>query len=198
MRLECRTLVERASRWLLNSRRITEDTDAVVDAFEVVLEKVMVELPSLMVGRELEAFESRRDALVEKGVPEDLAVRVAVCPPAYMLLGVVETASRDDREPMDVARKHFEVGERLGLPLLVSRILALPRTDRWQTMARAALRDDLHAVHAQITAQELGGHAPDPGQVEQAVATLAEICGDDGADLARVSVALRVVRSLLG
>ena len=27
----------------------------------------------------------------------------------------------------------------------------LPREDRWQTMARAALRDDLHAVHAQLT-----------------------------------------------
>ena len=94
MRLETRTLAERASRWLLNSRRFADDTDAVVDAFEVVVEKVMAELPTLMVGRELEAFEGRRDALLEKGVPEDLAVRVAACPPAYMILGVVETASR--------------------------------------------------------------------------------------------------------
>ena len=152
MRLESRTLVERASRWLLNSRRIAEDTESVVDTFEVVVEKVMAELPTLMVGRELFAFEQRRDALIEKGVPEDLAVRVAVCPPAYMILGMVETAARDDRDPMEVARTHFEVGERLGLPMLVSRILALPRDDRWQTMARAALRDDLHAVHAQLTA----------------------------------------------
>ena len=43
-------------------------------------------------------------------------VRVAVLPPAYMILGVVETAVRDDRDPMDVTRVHFEVGERLGLP----------------------------------------------------------------------------------
>ena len=33
-----------------------------------------------------------------------------------MLLGVVETAKRDERDPMEVARVHFEVGERLGLP----------------------------------------------------------------------------------
>jgi glutamate dehydrogenase len=99
---------------------------------------------------------------------------------------------------MEVAAKHFEVGERLGLPLLVSRILALPRTDRWQTMARAALRDDLHSVHAQLTAQELAGRRPDDKEVEQAVATLGEICADDDADLARVSVALRIVRTLLG
>jgi len=74
MRLESRTLVERASRWLLNSRRISEDTESVVNAFEVVVEKVMGELPSLLVGQELYEFEQRRDALVGKGVPEELAV----------------------------------------------------------------------------------------------------------------------------
>ncbi|MCW2762938.1 MAG: NAD-glutamate dehydrogenase [Marmoricola sp.] len=197
MRLETRTLVERASRWLLNSRRSAEDTESLVDSFEVVVEKVMAELPDLMVGRELEAYERRRDDLVGKGVPEDLAVRVAVCPPAYMLLGVVETAARDDRDPMEVARVHFEVGERLGLPLLVSRILALPRQDRWQTMARAALRDDLHAVHSQLTAQELAGNPPPEKDTVQAVKTLQEICSDEDTDLARLSVALRVVRTLL-
>jgi glutamate dehydrogenase len=197
MRLESRTLVERASRWLLNSRRISEDTESVVNTFEVVVEKVMAELPTLLVGMELYAFEQRRDALVAKGVPEELAVRVAVCPPAYMILGMVETAARDDRDPMEVARAHFEVGERLGLPLLVSRILALPRDDRWQTMARAALRDDLHAVHAQLTAAQLAGHPPPENESEQAVRTLQEICSDDDTDLARLSVALRVVRTLL-
>ena len=56
---------------------------------------------------------------------------------------------------------HFALGERLGLPALVQRILALPRDDRWQTMARAALRDDLHAVHAQLTAQVLAATSPE-------------------------------------
>ncbi|MDX6235175.1 MAG: glutamate dehydrogenase, partial [Nocardioidaceae bacterium] len=197
MRLESRTLVERASRWLLNSRRISDDTESVVDTFEVTVEKVMAQLPSVMVGQELVAYEQRRDALVQKGVPEDLAVRVAVCPPAYMILGMVETAARDDRDPMEVARTHFEVGERLGLPLLVSRILALPRQDRWQTMARAALRDDLHAVHAQLTAAALAGHPPPEKDTEQSVKMLQEICSDEDTDLARLSVALRVVRTLL-
>ena len=45
MRVENRTLVERASRWLLNSRRIAGNTESVVDTFEVVVEKVMVSCP---------------------------------------------------------------------------------------------------------------------------------------------------------
>ncbi len=197
MRLESRTLVERASRWLLDGRRIEEDTEAMVATYEVTVEKVVAQLPELLVGRELTAFEERRDRLVEKGVPEELAVRVAVCPPAYAVLGVVETAARDDRDPTEVARTHFEVGERLGLPLLVSRILALPREDRWQTMARAALRDDLGSVHAQLTANELAGRPMPEKETATAVHTLKEICSEDDSDLARLSVALRVVRALL-
>jgi glutamate dehydrogenase len=64
-------------------------------------------------------------------------------------------------------------------------------------MARAALRDDLHAVHAQLTAQELAGKPPPEKDIAQAVKTLREICSDENTDLARLSVALRVVRTLL-
>ena len=119
--------------------------------------RVLQALPELLTGREKAAFEQRRDALIKQGVPETLATNVAVMPPAYMIIGIVETAARDGVDPLEVARVHFTLGERLGLPTLVARILALPRTDRWETMARAALRDDLHAVHGQLVAQALAG-----------------------------------------
>ncbi len=211
MRIEVRTLAERMSRWLVNNRRPPLDSEETVGHFEVVTERVLAVLPDLLGGRELATFEERRDALVAKGVAVDLATRVAVLPPAYMVLGIVETAARENLDALEVARVHFALGERLGLPTLVARILTLPRTDRWETMARAALRDDLHGVHAQLTAQALaassaGDSAParvadwedaDQVVVSRAAATLEEICADEAADLARLSVGLRVVRSLL-
>ena len=60
----------------------------------------------------------------------------------------METASRSGVDVLKVADVHFTLGQRLGLDRLLGRIIELPRDDRWQTMARAALRDDLHAVHA--------------------------------------------------
>ncbi len=211
MRLEVRTLVERGSRWLLNNRRPPIDSEAEVDFFEVVVQRVMAQLPELLTGRELDAYERRRRMLVEASVPEDLARRIAVLPPAYGVLGVVETAQRDDLDPVDVTRLHFTLGERLGLPAMATRVLALPRKDRWQTMARAALRDELHSVHAQLTAQVLAETSPEESAsarvaewesqedavLRRAVSTLEEICTDEHADLARLSVGLRVVRSLL-
>jgi glutamate dehydrogenase len=78
-------------------------------------------------------------------------------------------------------------------------------------MARAALRDDLHAVHSQLTAQVLATtdeekpmpvriadwEEQDAVVVSRAVGTLEEICAEEHADLARLSVGLRVVRTLL-
>jgi glutamate dehydrogenase len=211
MRLEMRTLVERASRWLVNNRRPPLDSQGTVERFADPVQRTMATLPELMSGRELAAYVERRQELEHAGVPEELASQVAVLPPAYMLLGIIEIADREGVDPSTVARVHFALGERLGLPALVQRILALPRADRWQTMARATLRDDLHSVHAQLTAQVLARTSPDdpaPARIAawedgdaivvlRATATLEEICSDDHTDLARLSVGLRVVRGLL-
>ena len=211
MRVEMRTLVERVSRWLVSNRRPPFDSQGLVDRFAGPVQATMERLPELIAGRELAAFVERRDKLVASQVPEELATRVAVLPVAYMLLNVIEITQRHDLDPDDVARVHFSLGERLGLPTMVRRILALPRDDRWQTMARAALRDDLYAVHAQLTEQVLATtSADDPAPariatwedgeqvlVGRAVGTLGDICADEHADLARLSVGLRVVRGLL-
>ncbi len=206
-----RTLVERASRWLVNNRRPPLDSEGTVEFFTVRAQRVMAELPELMGGREQAAFTQRRDDLVELGVPEELASKVAVLPASYATLGIIETADREGLDPVEVTRVHFALGERLGLPALVARILGLPRDDRWQTMASAALRDDLHGVHAQLTAQVLASTSSDdlaPARiaawenddelvVSRAAATLQEICAEENPDLARMSVGLRVVRGLL-
>jgi len=212
MRIDMRTLVERASRWLITNRRPPLDSKATVEFFRDRVQAVMTELPTLLTGRELDAFEARRDLFIKSGqVPEDLAIRTAVLHPAYQLLYTLEIADRDGLDPVEVARLHFTLAERLGLPMLVGKILALPRDDRWQTMARAALRDDVYAVHAQLTAQVLRSTEPDepaPARianweesdsvvVSRAASTLEDICADESGDLARMSVGLRVVRGLL-
>ena len=206
-----RTLVERASRWLVTHRRPPLDSQVTVDQFAAPVQATMALLPELMSGRELATYQERLAAYEARGVPEELARRVAVLDPAYMLLGIVEIAQREGLAPEEVARVHFALGERLGLPVLLQRIVALPREDKWQTMARAALRDDLHDVHTELTAQVLRGTssedtAPtritgweegDATQVAKAAETLEQICSEEQADLARMSVGLRVVRGLL-
>ncbi len=213
MRIDMRTLVERASRWLVSNRRPPLDSEGTVATFQPRVAELLVALPDLLTGRTKMAFEARRARLEARGVPADLAVRSAALTPAYAVLTIIETALRapgGGADPVEVGRLHFALGERLMTSSLVERIVALPRDDRWQTMARAALRDDLQAVHGALTAQVL--ESTDAGLsveeriatweernrvlVERAVRTLQEICSDEEADLARMSVGLRVVRKL--
>ena len=85
-----------------------------------------------------------------------------------------------------------------------------PREDRWSTMARAALRDDLYAAHAELVCDVL--KATGPGTPEERLAewasrneeavrrttrTLTEIWETERSSLATLSVAVRAVRSLV-
>jgi len=196
MRVTLRTLVERMTRWLV-ARRIADGTEAVArygEPFAATLRR----LPGLLTGTEYDAFADRRDRLTGAGVPDDLAEQIAALEPASMLLGVIEVALTGGHDPAEVLRAHIELGERLGLPDLLARVVALPRDDRWQSMARASLREDLHAVHAALTAQQFDGTPEDfDERLARATATLAEIGLAEGADLARLSVAVRALRTLL-
>ncbi|WP_232421895.1 NAD-glutamate dehydrogenase [Nocardioides sp. Iso805N] len=196
MRIDLRTLAERLTRWLV-AHRIT-DGSAAVARYQQPFGDMLAALPALLTGIEQESFVARRDRLTEAGVPAKLAAQVAVLEPASMLLGVVEVALAGGHDPATVIRTHLELGERLGLPKLLSCIVALPRADRWQSMARASLREDLHAVHAALTAQQLDGTPEDfEERLGRATAMLSEIGLDEGADLARLSVAVRALRTLL-
>ena len=216
MRLEVRTLVERATRWLVNERWHA-DAEGTVDRVGTALQKVVRALPDTLAGRDLDRLEQRAGDLREHGVPAELAHRIAALPPAYSALAIVEVSQARDSDPLEVARLHSAVGQRLDIDLLYDRVVALPRTDRWQTMARAALRDDLQHVHAGLTGKVLDAVGDDEVEgadeiearidawimqegvvFDRALATLTEICRDDAADLARLSVALRVARTLLG
>ncbi len=93
----------------------------------------------------------------------------------------------------------------------MDRIIELPRADRWQSMARASIREDLYAVHAGLTQDVLsvGDGASTPEErfkaweqknaaiLGRARTTLDEIRGSDAFDLANLSVAMRTMRTML-
>jgi glutamate dehydrogenase len=210
LRMEVRTLVERATRWLINNRRHPIDIGAVVEQFSDGVRAIRQAVPNVLTGRDKDALEHRLKVYQAGGVPDELATAIAALPPAYAALTIEETASQSGVDVLTVAELHFTLGQRLGLDRLLARIIELPREDRWQTMARAALRDDLHAVHAELTAAVLAtngaatkgardvvlGWERSNAAVPESVKTLRSITSGRP-DLARASVGLRVVRRLL-
>ncbi|MFH9013685.1 NAD-glutamate dehydrogenase [Streptomyces sp. NPDC017943] len=211
IRLHSRRLVERGTRWLLNNRPQPLQLADTVDFFADRVEQVWGQLPKLLRGADLEWYQKIYDELSGAGVPDELATRVAGFSSAFPTLDIVSVADRMGREPMDVAEVYYDLADRLRITQLMDRIIELPRADRWQSMARAAIREDLYAAHAALTADVLavGDGTSTPEQrykaweqknaaiLGRARSTLEEIQSSDAFDLANLSVAMRTMRTLL-
>jgi glutamate dehydrogenase len=209
--LEGRKLTERAARWLVYNRRPAFDIASTVAFFADGVRTVRSGLPKLLTGRDLAGFEERRDSFVGRGVPVDLAERVAAMVPTYSAFDIVQIAvSVPGRTVEETADVYFDLADRLQISRLRDRITALPREDRWSTMARAALRDDLYSAHASLTSDVLGvSGAGSPEErlavwvsrneaaVAMATQTLAEIWESERFTFTTLSVALRAIRTLV-
>ncbi|MFJ3643591.1 NAD-glutamate dehydrogenase [Streptomyces sp. NPDC090108] len=211
IRLHSRRLVERGTRWLLNNRPQPLQLAETVEFFAERVEQVWQQMPKLLRGVDLEWYQHVYDELSEAGVPAELATRVAGFSSAFPALDIVSVADRMGKEPLDVAEVYYDLADRLGITELMDRILELPRSDRWQSMARASIREDLYAAQAALTADVLavgnGGSTPEQRFADwqeknsailgRARATLEEIRGSETFDLANLSVAMRTMRTLL-
>ncbi|GHJ36427.1 NAD-glutamate dehydrogenase [Streptomyces sp. TS71-3] len=211
IRLHSRRLVERGTRWLLNNRPQPLQLTETVEFFGEGVSRVWGELPKLLRGSDAEWFQSLNDELAGAGVPGELAERVAGFSSAFPTLDIVAIADRMHKDPLEVAEIYYDLGDRLNIARLMDRVTELPRTDRWQSMARASIREDLNAAHAALTADVLavGDGLATPEQrfkaweqknaaiLGRARATLEEIQGSDSFDLANLSVAMRTMRTLL-
>src|SRR4051794_4830354 len=155
MMLGGRRMVERATRWLLRSRPRPLDIAAEIKRFAEGVNIVADALPGVLVESEQQTWRERMGSLGEQGVPEALAGRVAAHGALFSALDIVEVAAATGHEVGEVAALHFQLGGRLNLHWLRDQIALLARDTRWATMARAALRDDLFSLHADLTTDVL-------------------------------------------
>ncbi|MER5176780.1 NAD-glutamate dehydrogenase [Streptomyces sp. NPDC002896] len=211
IRLHSRRLVERGTRWLLNNRPQPLQLAETIDFFSEGVAQVWSELPKLLRGADAEWYQRIFDELTGADVPEELAQRVAGFSSVFPALDIVAVADRMGKDPMSVAEVYYDLADRLGITELMDRIIELPRADRWQSMARVSIREDLYAAHAALTADVLaaGNGSSTPEQrfkaweeknaalLARARATLEEIRSSESFDLAVLSVAMRTMRTML-
>ena len=174
--------------------------------------RLYASITRLLAPEDAEPLARRADELREQGVPEDLATRVAALPIMFSALDIVDGGGRERAgRRARGARCTSALGSRLGLHWLRDRIVALPRDDRWRARARAALRDDLYAIHREITSEVLrsaaagrrrrsgwwtAGSTSNPAS-ERALQTLGDIRSGQSYDLTTLPVAVREMRNLI-
>jgi glutamate dehydrogenase len=212
MVLEARRLVERGTRWLLRNCRRPLDIGETIEAFAPGASTVGDLLAEHLRGGDHDAAVGTARELEGHGVPGELAGRLGHLPWLVCALDLVTIAEDDDvDEPIpSVTEMYFALAERLHLDWLREQIAALPRTTRWETLARDALREDFFAQHSALTAEVLRTTDPDAAaderlghwverneaQVRRCEQLLVETDTTSSPDLAMLSVGLRELRNL--
>ncbi len=219
MVLETRRLLDRASRWLLSNRPQPLAIGAEINRFRPVVAELSGKVPGMLRGQAAENASQEEEALVAEGVPRPLAERIGALLDTYSLLDITEIAElaeRDggvstERSPSESAELYYDLAEHLDMERMLVSVGGLQRGNRWHSLARLALRDDLYSSLRAIAIDVLRSSEPDDSpqrkidrwedtnasRLSRARASLEEIKRSGRLDLATLSVAARQLRSMV-
>jgi glutamate dehydrogenase len=210
MTLDLRRLIDRAGRWLLNYRPQPLAVGAEINRFAEKVRALTPQMSEWLRGDDKIICEKEAREFNEQGVSADLAYMVSTGLYQYSLLDVIDIADIVDRDPAEVADTYFALMERLGTDGLLTAVSRLVRDDRWHSLARLAIRDDIYGSIRALcfdvlavgepgeTGEEkiVEWEATNSNRVSRAQRTLTEIYESGELDLATLSVAARQLRSM--
>ncbi|WP_426005559.1 NAD-glutamate dehydrogenase [Paenarthrobacter sp. NyZ202] len=213
--LDMRRLLDRSVRWY-----VTHDfrDKPVADAFarlERPMALMRANFTGFLHGINLAHSLKRLAHTDAVGLPHSLGVRASELLVSYGLLDISAIAE-ELQEPVEaVAEVYFAVFERISAIPLLEHITMLSRDTHWESLARAALRDDMYLVLADMT-KAVVRHTPrssaaagDPverivdwerGNIEQLARiqqTIKEAIKPGPMDIAALSVAVKLLRAMV-
>jgi glutamate dehydrogenase len=211
-----RRTLDRATRWYVTHDHRDQPLDRALQRILPTLELLRNSTAEYLRGEDADRVQGRLAHWDGVGLPHDLARRAADVLEGFALLDISLISEQIDEPIERIADLYWAVFYRIGTARLLLRITDLPRENRWEALARAALRDDLYSVVADITVSVMRttGQAEaelfaDPvdriiewerGHQEQLARikdTLAEVTRPGPVDIASLSVVLKLLRTLV-
>lgn len=208
--LDTRRLIDRAGRWLLNYRPQPLAVGAEINRFAAKVKDLTPRMSEWLRGDDKAIVEKEAAEFASQGAPDDLAYIVAAGLYRFSLLDIIDIGDITEIDAAEVADTYFALMDRLGTDALLTAVSELPRLDRWQSLARLAIRDDIYASLRSLSFDVLAVGEPDESgeekiaewehisasRVERARRTLREIQESGAKDLATLSVAARQIRRM--
>jgi glutamate dehydrogenase len=209
MMISVARLLERAIVWLLRSTYETLDIAAYVGELKPRIGAMQDHLTEILPASILGTVRVRQAELMEDGIPEELARRVASLDVMSSAMDIIRIARTDAAHGVeDVARVYFDVGARFSLDRLRSATNGISAETPWQKTALATLVEDLFnyqsLLASRVIAETNGAADPveawlakRPRVVERVDQTMHEFRSATTVDLAMLTVASRQFRVLV-
>ncbi len=144
-------LVRRGTRWFLRNRKPDMDIQKTIVTFAPLIAELISKLSKLLPEENSEMLNIEVSSLIEKGVPEILAVRLASCSTLFTSLDLVEAARLSHFTLDEMAQTYYSLGNALDLRWLREAISAYPLETQWGELGRSSYRDDLDRVQRNLS-----------------------------------------------
>ncbi|NUP73404.1 MAG: NAD-glutamate dehydrogenase, partial [Sinomonas sp.] len=214
-----RRIIDRATRWYVTHDHRDQPLERALGRILPTLELLRTSTADYLRGDDADRVHGRLAHWDSVGLPRDVGRRAADMLESFGLLGISLISEQVDEPVERIADLYWAVFHRIGAAHILLRITDLPRQNRWEALARAALRDDVYSVVDDITVAVLqttglksAQHSEllfaDPierivewerGHHEQLARikdTLAEVTRPGEVDIAALSVVLKLLRTL--
>jgi glutamate dehydrogenase len=201
-------LMEATARWYLENGD-DADLGTAIAAGREGFERVLASLSTLPTNARREARERDTAALVEQGVPEEVARAYAYLPVLSYAPDIIAAARAVDRPVEDVGLAFWLMEDRLQIGWIQAQLDELATNTRMQRWAVQALRDDLWRARRELAQRVLGAgpKAPVADAVDRFVEARPEemqrferfartLSVEGAADLAGLTLAVRQLRAL--
>ena len=167
-------VLDRAVRWFITERGVVAGAtiSELLENFGSVVE-MRRNLPEYLSGISRARVRTKRDAGEAWGLPEDLIVIWIRGFEGYALLDVIRSAADHDFEATSLAPVYFATYDRFKVDELLGLITELPRSDRWEILARQAMRGGLYETAAELALSVAEGAKGDFSTVDGAQQALA-------------------------
>jgi glutamate dehydrogenase len=204
-------LMSGATRWFLRYRNLKEDLAKTVTYFAPKVKSLAWNLDKFLPDEECDVLRQAADRLIESKVPSNLANRIVRFDLLYSTLDIVDVAATMNRSAEEVAGVYFVIGERFNFSWLYQQIASLAADSHWQTLAKAALKEELSGLQRELSCVVLKSsrsgelsteiisrwEAQNTNSLERSRQVFADVLSADSADLSMLSVALLELASLV-
>lgn len=148
---ELNRLVRRGTRWFLRHRIGSLDVEEVIKHFTPKMQLVKEGLHHALSGTSEEYLLEFAKELMAENVPEETALLTAQMGAMFSALDIVDAAIIHHLPVENVTITYYAVGARLELGWFREQIKQHPVANHWDSLARAAIRDDLDRQQRNLT-----------------------------------------------
>jgi glutamate dehydrogenase len=213
--LYVRRMLDRATRWYMThdhrDQPVEQSLGRIMPAMDLRRNRTVVYVR----GDDIDLGQDLLTHWEAIGIPPDIARRAFEVVLSFTLLDISLIAEQIQEPIEHIADLYSTAFQRIGALKLLLRITDLPVQNRWETLARAALRDDVYSAVADMTISVLQttrssgperadsterivewerGHQEQLARIKD---TFAEVTQPGSVDIHSISVALKLLRTLV-